>query len=127
MLKLIQYYYMILKKNNYILVIAIIIFFFFISLSCGPSERSLEYRNSQISGIVDSTIYFKMSDSKKHFLLVQNKWYVVPASFYGYFINYVDKGDSIYKELGRWDIYVYKKKNGKYIEKYFICAQDNWD
>ena len=95
-------------------------------LSCGPSERSLNFRNSQITGKVDSIIITKRFDYKKNFFLVKNKWYVVPAGFYGFFIDYVTKGDSLYKESGRWDIYVYKKRNGTYTEKYFSGAQEYW-
>jgi len=116
-----------IKNNINILSIVILIAFVLFSLSCGPSKRSLEYRNSQISGIADSIIIYKILDAKKHFFLVEDKWYVVPAGYYVDFIRYIDKGDSLYKEPGRWDIYVYKRKNGKYIEKYFSGAQDYWE
>ncbi len=109
-----------MKKRS---IIILLIFFLY---TCGPDRRSLEFRNSQISGIVDSTIYYKPLSPKKFFFSVENRWYVVPATFYGYFINYINKGDSLCKASGRWDIYAYKKKNGRYVEKYFKGAQESW-
>ena len=104
----------------------VVIIFIFLEMACGPDEKSIEYYNSQISSIVDSTIYYKPVNTKKYFFLVEDKWYVIPATFYGFFINYIKKGDSLYKDAGRWDIYVYKKKNGEWVEKYFRGAQDSW-
>ena len=108
-------------------IMKIIILLILLLMSCGPSERSLEYRNSHISGIVDSIIVFKVLDAQKHFFLVDDKWHVVPAKYYAHFIDYIDKGDSLYKETGRWDIYVYKRKENMLIEKYFRGAQDKWE
>lgn len=93
----------------------------------GPSEESLLFRNTSIHSKVDSLIYFKPLQAKKHFILVEGTWYILSAKYYGYFYNYLAKGDSIAKAPGRWDIYVYKKQNGKLIEKYFKGAQDDWE
>jgi len=35
---------------------------------------------------------------------------------------FIRKCDSLHKEVGRWDIYVYKNKNGEWVEKYFRGA-----
>ncbi len=105
----------------------IMVIFTFLIISCGPDERSLEYKYMKISGIVDSVIILKPLDTKRFFFLISEKWSVVPSKYYVEFIHYISKGDSLYKEPSRWDIFAYKKKNGKYIEKYFIGAQDNWD
>ncbi len=105
----------------------VLILFIIVLSSCGPSKDHLEYKDSIIKGKVDSLIIRKMSDLKKHFFLVENKWFSVPAGYYTRFFKYIEKGDSLYKDRGRWDIYVYKKKKGKYIERYFEGAQDYWD
>lgn len=83
----------------------------------------LDFRNSQISGSIDSMIYLKPLEPKNLFFFVKNKWYVIPHSYYISFFHYINKGDSLYKESGRWDIYVYKNKNGRIIEKYFNGAE----
>ena len=104
----------------------LLIITFITLLSCGPDERSINYKNSEIAGIVDSLIYYKPLDTKKFFFLLNGHWYVVPGRYYVSFFHYLDKGDSLYKDAGRWDIYVYKKKKGKWVEKYFRGAQDSW-
>ena len=111
-------------KNSVKILLVILMFFSF--LSCSEDEKIIEYRNSNISGIVDSMIYFIPFTGKKQFFLVKDRWYVVPARYYAVFFHYTSKGDSLYKDAGRWDIYVYKKKNGEWVEKYFRGAQDSW-
>ena len=54
---------------------------------------------------VDTSL--KMFDPKSYYIWVNDKEYKLLSRYYFDFIRYVEKGDSIYNEMERWDIYVY--------------------
>lgn len=100
---------------------------FFMFAFCSLSEESINFRNSEIYGKVDSLIYHKdVLNSKRFFFRVNYKWYSVPSKYYGSFFHYTNKYDSLAKESGRWDISVYREKNGKWTEKYYKGAQGHY-
>ena len=110
-------------KFNFVLILAFLV----VLITYHNCKRPVEFKNTSITAKVDSIIVYKgIKDPKDSFILINSVWYELPGNYYGSFVRYVEKGDSLYKESGRWDIYVYKKKNGTYIEKYFSGAQDYW-
>ncbi len=112
-----------MKNLVFILLLAGLILF----ASCKKENRD-KLKYASFSSVIDSVeMYPNPRSGRTHAILVDGTWYKLFANYYGTFIRYVEKGDSLFKEPGRYDIYVYKKKNGEYIEKYFRGAQWYWD
>ena len=84
-----------------------------------------EFKNDAVIGIVDSVDNtVNAFNPSTDCIWVKGKKYDLFLNYYYDFSHYVQKGDSVYNKAGHWDVFVYRKKDGKYIEKYFRGAPD---
>ena len=90
-----------------------------------PDKESAKFRELKIAGIVDSVrIYPGIQDPQSSYVWINDKKYIFSIKYYATLIDFIAEGDSIYKDSGRWDIYVFKNKNGIYTETYFEGAKN---
>ncbi len=92
--------------------------------SCGKNYYK-EFFVESFAAKVDSIRTPGMSLRRVYLVQVDGRWYKLPFH-YTPFVEYVSKGDSVFKDSNRWDIRVKKKIGNETVEKYFEGAQDDW-
>jgi hypothetical protein len=99
---------------------------FYLIFFRGPSEALLHFRDTAISGKVDSVLVSHPRHPSTSHIWIEGDEFILPL-LHRDFAHFARKGDLVIKKEGRWDLTVSRLSGDKVQKKYFRGPQDKYD